>query len=545
MTPKDRGRGQTELSFWSGAPAEPRREDPRPAALASPPQPAIAIERPEAEPQKGRSAPELWSVGALVRGANALLEARYASVWVEGEVVGLKVAAGGHAYFALKDDEASLPTAMWKTAVERLRFRLEDGQKLRVRGRLGVFVKTGRFQFYADRAEPSGLGALMLELEQRKKRLAAEGLFEVARKRRLPAWPQCVGVVTSSHGAALHDILKVARRRCPGRIVLSPAVVQGPDAPASIRRALARLLRCVPVDVVIVGRGGGSIEDLWAFNDEALARDLAACPVPVVSAVGHEVDITICDLVADVRAATPSQAAELVVPDRVALRERIDGLERRLTRRLERVALDARVRLDQSFVELSRSMRQRLGVLRGCLRGHERALGQHHPRARCARDRRRLQALVQRMHGRGQALGRVPRGQLARLEERLRRAGPSLPRALRREIDVWVERLRRRGPARVAEERLRLARAVGALDAMSPLAVLARGYAVVRRENGDAVRESATLRLGERVELRFHQGRAHATVDAIAPEPASASGPEVPAPVRHEDDEEGSNHESR
>ncbi|MEX1364285.1 MAG: exodeoxyribonuclease VII large subunit, partial [Nannocystaceae bacterium] len=220
----------------------------------------------------GPARPTVWTVSQLVRGANRALEQRFAMLWVEGEVSNLKIAGSGHAFFTLKDEGAALPVAMWRSSVERLRFRLADGQVLRVMGRLGIFAKQGRFQMYAEQAEPAGLGALMLELQQRKERLAAEGLFEPGRKRPLPRWPGVIGVVTSAQGAAVHDIVEVARRRCPSHIVLAPAVVQGPEAPRSLARALTRLQRWPGVSVIIIGRGGGSVEDLWAFNDEQLAR---------------------------------------------------------------------------------------------------------------------------------------------------------------------------------------------------------------------------------------------------------------------------------
>lgn len=501
---------QTELSFFMpGSSAEaPSVQTPE----ASPPPIDPPEVRPSPAPRPTPPSPEVYSVGALVRGANTLLEGRFASVWVEGEIVGLKMGGTGHAFFTLKDEEAALPTAMWRSSVERLRFRLEDGQQLRVRGRLGIFAKQGRFQLYADRAEPAGLGALMLELEQRKKKLAAEGLFDPDRKRPLPAWPHCIGVVTSAHGAAFHDIVQVARRRRPGRILLSPAVVQGQGAAASVRRALARLLRCPQVDVIIVGRGGGAMEDLWAFNDEDLARDIAASPVPIVSAVGHEVDVTICDLVADVRAATPSQAAELVVPELDVHRERLEAYTRRMTQLIERGVLDRRAAFEQAQTRLRTQLQQRLGTIRARLRGAEKRLAQHHPQVRCARDRRRLHALIQRLHTRGQSLARPPKAHLEQLRARLVRAAHAMPRRGRLKLESLEARLHPQGPAWVAAARLRLGRAASALDALSPLAVLQRGFAVVTTDDGVAVCDSATLEPGQRVHVRLHRGQARAQV---------------------------------
>lgn len=443
--------------------------------------------------------PTVWSVAQVLRGANHALEQRFSALWVEGELTNLKLGASGHAFFTLVDDEAALPVAMWRSSVERLRFRLENGQALRVQGRLGIFAKQGRFQMYAERAEPAGLGALMLELEQRKARLAAEGLFELERKRPLPRWPRVIGVVTSAHGAAIHDIIEVARRRCPSHIVLAPAVVQGPDAPRSLVRALQRVQRWPGVAVVILGRGGGSVEDLWAFNDERLARAVAACPVPVVSAVGHEVDVSICDLVADLRAATPSHAAELVVPDLVGVQHRLDGLARRLARALERNALDERARLEAARsrlhgvgLRLPQGQRERLEAL-------ERRLHAHDPQRRLARDRRRL----------------------AGLATRLRSAAHELVPGVRRRLDGLERRLVSAGTAAPRRARLRLAGAAGALQALSPLGVLERGYAVVTDPSGQAITRAAAVREGDAIALRLHRGRLHAQVTAVEapPEP--------------------------
>ncbi|MCH9682412.1 MAG: exodeoxyribonuclease VII large subunit, partial [Deltaproteobacteria bacterium] len=418
------------------------------------------------------------------------LEQRFSLLWVEGEVSNLKRAGSGHAFFTLKDDGAALPVAMWRSNVEQLRFALEDGQILRVQGRLGIFAKQGRFQMYAEQAEPAGLGALMLELEQRKARLAADGLFDEDRKRPLPRWPRVIGIVTSAQGAAVHDILEIARRRCPSRIVLSPAVVQGPDAPRSLVRALSRVQRWPGVSVVIIGRGGGSVEDLWAFNDERLARAVAACPVPIVSAVGHEVDVSICDLVADVRAATPSHAAELVVPDRSAGQQRLATLTRRLARALERNTLDERARLEAARARLH-GIGHRLGAgRRERLESLERRLQAHHPARRLARDQRKLEGLAARLREAGRDLVPATRRRLVALEHRLDAAGHQVPRAAR----------------------LRLARAAAALQALSPLGVLERGYAVATDQDGRAITHARQVGDGDTIALRLHQGALRARV---------------------------------
>ncbi|MCA9686915.1 MAG: exodeoxyribonuclease VII large subunit, partial [Myxococcales bacterium] len=330
-----------------GKPAGPERDEPWHSDL----QGQGRQPRPEPRPS---NRPPIHSVRQAIELANRALERAFPSMWIEGEVSNLRIVSSGHAYFTLKDAGALLPAAMWRSSLARLRFRLADGQRLRVSGRLGIYPQQGKFQLYAERAEPAGLGAMMLQLEQLRQKLAAEGLFARERKRPLPRWPQIVGVVTSPTGAAIHDILEVVRRRMPTPILLAPAKVQGSEAPFELIAALRRLARVEAVEVIILGRGGGSMEDLWAFNHEGLARAVAECPKPVVSAVGHEVDVTICDLVADRRAATPSQAAELVVPDRRAVLDRLSDRKRRLTRAMERRTIDLGARLHHGSARLER-----------------------------------------------------------------------------------------------------------------------------------------------------------------------------------------------
>lgn len=443
--------------------------------------------------------PPVWTVAQVVRGANRMLEGKFSNLWIEGEVNSLKVAASGHAFFTLTDPWAALPSAMWKAAVETLPFRLENGQKLRCFGRVGIFAKQGRFQFYVDRAEPAGLGARALELEQRKKRLAAEGLFDTDAKRPIPAWPRVIGVVTSQSGAAIHDIVEVARRRCPSRVLLVPAVVQGPDAPRSLVAALRRIATLPEIDVVIFGRGGGSAEDLACFDDERVVRAVAACPVPVVSAIGHEVDISLSDLAADLRAATPSHAAELVVPDREAFVERLEGLVGRLQRGVSRSVLDHRSRLDGARADLAAAGRTITNAARDRFDAAREGLVQQHPRRRVHRDRRRLDALTARLAKAGSALPRHARQRLTSLDHRLVAAGQKAPR-----------------PARV-----RLARLAGALNALSPLAVLQRGYAVVTSTDGEALLDAEHVEVGEALEVRLHRGRLRVDVTHREPEPSS------------------------
>lgn len=441
--------------------------------------------------------PRVLSVREAVELANRALEHGVSLIWVEGEVSNLVLARSGHAYFTLKDRNAALPCAMWATSLRRLRFRLDEGQRLRVLGRMGIYSSSGRFQLYVEQAEPAGLGELTLALEQLKQKLAAEGLFASERKRPLPAWPRIVGVVTSPSGAAVHDIVKVIRRRMPTRVLLSPAKVQGPEAPHELTIALRRICRVPGVDVIIIGRGGGSLEDLWAFNHEGLARAIASCPIPIVSAVGHEVDVTICDLVADRRAATPSQAGELVVPDRRALLERLRDRERRLLRNMERRALDVGSRLHAASTRIERWGQAWVRSEREHLGGARRRL-EHSARASLLDKKRRLAALAQRLqsvHPRARIA--AERQRLHELERRLVRAGRSLT------VDL----------------RPRLARAAGKLDALSPLAVLGRGYALVADQQGQLLRDAAQVATGDTLAVRLARGQLEVEVTRVHASP--------------------------
>jgi len=448
----------------------------------------------------GRRAPvtkgsvrETMTVREAVEAANRCIEQALPPSWIEGEVSNLKIAASGHAYFTLKDAKAALPTAMWRASVSRLRFRIEEGQSLRVFGRMGIYTAQGRFQFYAERAEPAGLGAQMLQLEQLKRKLEAEGLFTAARKRAIPRWPRVIGLVTSPTGAAVHDILRVVRRRCPSRVLLSPSAVQGADAAPSLIQALKRLEAHDEVDVIIIGRGGGSVSDLWVFNDESLARALADCRVPTISAVGHEVDNSICDLVADLRAATPSQAGELVVQDLETVARERESLERRLGLAAGRRVLDERTRYEDLRHRLERCGR---GILRRQGEGLNRARRRLEDagRALCFRQRSRLHRIEEQLQHHHPRVGvQSQRQRLGKLSQSLFRSGMTLPAAFRR----------------------RLATAAGKLDALSPLAVLERGYCVATQSKGRVFIDAQSVSVGERIEIRLHEGHVEAEVLAV------------------------------
>lgn len=401
------------------------------------------------------------SVSQLTRRLRGYLEAGFADVWVRGELSGWKVAASGHGYGTLKDTGAAVRVCFFRPQLSRLRFKLEDGQEVLLKGKITVYEARGDYQLVVETAEPVGLGALQLAFEQLKKKLATEGLFAPERKKALPRHPRTVGVVTSSTGAAIRDMLHVLERRAPYvRVRLFAAVVQGDTAPTAILRAIAHAERWRDeqgraLDVLVVGRGGGSPEDLCAFNDERVARAVAACVLPTISAVGHEIDFVITDFVADLRAPTPSAAAEVVARDVLELEHRVEGQRTRL------------VRAFRSAIE-----QRRLHVA----------------------------ALAARLVD--------PRERLRRCRER----GDALVARLRRAIGRTLE-LRRS----------RLAHTVAQLDAMSPLAVLGRGFALVEKPDHSLARSVEDVRPGDKVDLRFGDGRARATVESTRARERDAS----------------------
>ncbi|HUT77974.1 MAG TPA: exodeoxyribonuclease VII large subunit [Polyangia bacterium] len=413
------------------------------------------------------------TVAQVNRRARTLLEDRFAAVWIEAEVSETTRARSGHVYFTLADPDgkAQIGAVMWSGPALRYGSRISKGALLRCHGRVTVYEAQGRYQLSVDRVAEAGAGIRARKLAELRERLAAEGLFAPERKRPLPPVPRCVGVVTSRDGAAIRDIVEVVSRRFPVRLLLAHAQVQGAGAAASIATALALLARVPEVEVVIVGRGGGSAEDLDAFNAEEVVRAVAAHPVPVISAVGHEVDITLCDLAADRRAATPSEAGELAVPELEALAARLDDRRRALGNALGR--------------QLGRS-RERLAVASG-------RLGARDPRVR-------LRAGLDRLVRARVILARWP----ARVE-RSRAALRTIEASLRR----WP------GPA-LERSRGDLGRLAAELNALSPLGSLARGYAVARRlDDGRVLRRAAEAPAGTDIEVLLAQGRLECTVERI------------------------------
>jgi exodeoxyribonuclease VII large subunit len=441
------------------------------------------------------SGAEVVTVAELDRRLRRAAEAATGSYWVEGEVTSLKQAASGHAYFCLKDEreDAVIDCVMYRFDAQRAKKHLVEGARLQLWGRATVWAPRGRLQLVGNFARTAGKGALLEALEALKQRLLAEGLFAPERKRQLPTDPRVIGIVTSAHGAAFHDIRTVAFRRGRVRLVLAPAQVQGDAAPESIVAALDLLERYPGLEVAIVGRGGGSGEDLQAFNDERVVRRVARFRVPVVSAVGHEIDVTLTDLVADVRAATPSQAAELVVPD---ARVRHDALAR------QRLAL---LRAQRSRLELARA---RLSHLRA-------ALGD--PRFILIQRQQDLDELRERLRRRVERQLQAQRARAVSLERRLTARHPQnvIGRA-RAELGPLAVRLEAAELRRLGRCRAALAERAVRLDALSPLTVLARGYAIATKADGRAVRSAVEVTPGESVAVRLGRGQFSARVTDVS-----------------------------
>lgn len=433
---------------------------------------------------------EVLTVSQLNQRARHLLEDVFPQVWVEGEISNLARPASGHLYFTLKDSQAQVRCALFRQNALKVRQALRDGLAVKVRGKVSLFEGRGDYQMIADAVEPAGDGALRLAFEALKEKLAGEGLFATERKRPLPPHPQRVGIVTSPTGAVIRDIISVFRRRAPQvSLTLVPTAVQGREATAQIVRALA-LADAQGFDALILARGGGSLEDLWCFNEEAVARAVAACKTPIVSAVGHETDVSISDFVADVRAPTPSAAAELLAPDSSGLRQRLEGLERRLLLRMRQLIAHQHLRLDG----LTRRLR--------------------HPGERLRQQAQRLDDLEMRLQ---RALDRQVsqrRERLARLETRLAAQHPGRALGLlRQRLDALAARLPRAMRETLGTRRLELQSQVQTLHAFSPLATLGRGYSILLDERGQAIRSASQTQPGQRLKARLGEGELEVRVE--------------------------------
>lgn len=393
------------------------------------------------------------TVVELTRHIKKLLEndRLMANLWVKGEVSNLKRATSGHLYMTLKDQNATVRVVMFRSRARYLKYSLENGMAVRVRGSVTVFEQAGQYQLYAEAIEPDGEGALFAALERLKQQLAAEGLFDTARKQKLPRFPGCIGLVTSPTGAVIRDMLHILRRRWPRiRIILAPVAVQGESAPEEVARAIGLLNKLTGIDLIIVGRGGGSLEELWAFNSERVARSIAGSVIPIISAVGHETDFTIADLVADLRAPTPSAAAEMAVPDRTEMAKHLDLFQSRLLRSLKQKTATLGQRLE-----------------------------------RCATSRVLTRPVETMCNQRRQA------------------------------VDLWDRQMVRALSEIKQNKSNQLALAAGRLNALSPLATLARGYSIVTGPGGLLLREAGQVIPGNSLNVYLHKGMLQCTVHTI------------------------------
>jgi len=436
---------------------------------------------------------DVYSVGRLNKEVRMLLEHGMPTVWVEGEISNFSRPASGHWYFTLKDRDSQVRCAMFRGRNALLRFAPADGQRVIARARVTLFEPRGEYQLQVEHLEDSGVGALRREYERLKARLEAEGLFDASKKRPLPTVPGCIGVVTSPTGAAIRDILNILGRRFPAaRVIIYPTAVQGRDAVPQLLEALSLATTRHECDVLIVARGGGSIEDLWAFNDETVARAIRSLPMPVVTGIGHEVDFTIADFVADLRAPTPSGAAELVVPDGATWRTGFARLAQRLLQALRR-----QLRNDSDYLV---AMRRRLALA--------------HPGQRLRQNAQRLDELEQRLGSRVQLLLSDRRHRLQTLTTRLARTSPKAEvQRLTHRHAVLDERLRRALPQRLEVLRQTLGTLARTLDAVSPLATLDRGFALVTRvTDGALLRDAGAVDTGDLIDTRLAKGTLRARV---------------------------------
>ena len=443
---------------------------------------------------------EVLSVSQLNNRARLLLEDVFSGIWVEGEISNLARPASGHIYFTLKDGQAQVRCALFRQNAARVRQALRDGLAVKVRGKVSLFEGRGDYQLILDAVEPAGDGALRLAFEALKEKLGAEGLFASTGKIALPAHPRRIGIVTSPTGAVIRDIISVFRRRAPQvELNLIPTAVQGREATAQIVRALQRA-DALGFDALILARGGGSLEDLWCFNEEAVARAVAACSTPIVSAVGHETDVSIADFVADVRAPTPSAAAELLAPDSSELLQRLHNLQRRLVLHMHGRLARERLRLDG----VSKRLR--------------------HPGERLRQQAQRLDDLDMRLRRAFNQQLASQRERLARLDARLAAQHPGRSLALlRQRLDGLAERLPRAMQGQLRNQRQRLGALAGQLQIVSPLATLGRGYSILLDERGQAVRSAAQTQPGQRLKARLSEGELDVRVEDNHIQPATLS----------------------
>jgi exodeoxyribonuclease VII large subunit len=414
---------------------------------------------------------KIYTVSELSFQIRDMLERRFIDVWVEGELSNYKASTSGHLYFTLKDDRAQLRAVCFRNAARLLRFRPENGKMFRARGRVSTYEDRGEYQLIVEVLEPAGLGALQLAFQQLKEKLEKEGLFSPERKRPIPAFPRKIGIVTSPKSAALRDILTVLKRRHNAiNVLIFPAEVQGDGASLQVMEGIDYLSRSTDVDVIIVARGGGSMEDLWPFNEERVARAIVRSRKPVISAVGHEVDFTICDFVADLRAPTPSAAAEIVIQSKAEIADRVRQLETRL----------------ESL------MKYRLSSLRNFLSSKVGSRGFVVAENRIRRMVQRVDDLAFRLERSGSS-GTMTRARKHQVEL----LGQRLGGAIHRSLKGWHQAF---------------ARTAHTLDALSPLAVLERGYAICTTPEGQVIRSTESVEIESEVRVHLHEGTLSAKI---------------------------------
>jgi exodeoxyribonuclease VII large subunit len=443
----------------------------------------------------------VWTVRGLVAALRAHVEREYADAWVEGEISNFRAHGSGHLYFTLKDGNAQIKAVMFSSKARLLRFRPEDGMQVVLRGKVTIYEDRGDLQIAAEYLEPKGAGGLQVAFEQLKAKLEAEGLFAAARKKAIPPLPGRIGIVTSAQAAALRDILNILQRRHhSANAVIYPAQVQGDLAAGEVAAGIRYFNACQgdddrSVDVIIVGRGGGSAEDLAAFNDEALARAVAASEIPVISAVGHETDFTICDFVADLRAPTPSAAAELVIRSRVEIENQAEGVGERLVRAMERILLEARNEL------MLRTQHGAFGRMIDLIRQRQQKLDDLTYRL----ERGERQALEQ-MRRRWEMYSAAVRHYDAR----------RVLAGIRGELEVQTAALAGGMRNLMLQYRVRVERMGRALEMLSPLAILERGYALVFDSEGKLVKDAAQVNAGQEIRARVARGEVRAVVKGSA-----------------------------
>jgi len=460
---------------------------------------------------------KIYPVRELVATVRTQVERAFTDVYVEGEISNYRPAESGHFYFTLKDSSAQLRTVMWRTQARLLRFRPDNGMQVIARGRVTVYDERGDLQFQAEHLEPKGAGALQIAFEQLKAKLAAEGLFEQARKKPVPVLPRRIGLVTSPRGAALQDILNILRRRHESvNVLIYPAQVQGEVAASEVSAGVRYFNRHGQVDVIVVARGGGSFEDLFAFNDEGLARTVAASDIPVISAIGHETDFTICDFVADLRAPTPSAAAELVIRSKHELAEKLQGFHKRMTQAINYKLLRANNALS-AMAQHAVFARMQDSIARRQQRVDELVyrLAQSQSRLLKAQTRRvdTLEAQLRR-HDLRVRTG-VMRRQLESRAGELNAAMVRLLASRRTELDRLAVALRGTPEMILLRRRSRWERAHSNLEALSPKAILARGYALVFDASGRLVKQASQLAPGEQVRTQLGRGEFTARVEKV------------------------------